>query len=228
MGNHEHEDARAEIFVQGHLPSTPGSPPPDREASNTISKATLGARIAALPFDKRRDTATQRPSTSAHGHENPQVQGHVGGLVVAPRERLPPVALDRRAASLGTAHLAVPVGLGNGVVPVAHDTVRATGYRTSSLRRQGMQHPNPAQAQTPPPPRRPERRQRRADGQQPLSRRAFAPATSLASLRTRIHRVPFTASFPSQGEKSRKLRGLRLFEGRATLVPEQPIRRPSP
>lgn len=58
--------------------------------------------------------------------------------MVAPRERLPPMALNRCTASFGAAHLAAPVGLGNGVISVAC-AVRAARYRASSVSRQGMQ-----------------------------------------------------------------------------------------
>ena len=151
---------------------------------------TLGARVP-LPF---RQTTRYHPKArhQHYGHEYPQIQRHVGGLVVAPRERLPPMTLDRCAASLGAAHLAVPVGLGNGVVSVAR-TVRATRYRTSNVSRQGMQ-PRIRRNRKPHPHRTDHDGTYDRSGQQPLSRRPLPPRP-LSFFRTQIHRVPFPLPF---------------------------------
>ncbi len=145
-----------------------------------------------LPF---RQTTRYHPKAQhqRYGHEDPQVQGHVGGLVVAPRERLPPMALNRCTASLGTTHLAVTIGFGNSVVPVAHDTC-ASGYRTNSLRRQRM-HTRIRRKSKPHPCHAGENGANDGDSHKPLTP-CLSPLQTVHFARIRFHR----SSFPRRKE----------------------------
>lgn len=156
-----------------------------------ISKAILGTRIAL----SLRQAVYGQPKAEhqRHGHENPQVQGHIGGLVVTASESIPAVALDRRATSLGTTHLAVTIGFGNSVLPVAHDTC-ASGYRTNSLRRQRM-HTRIRRKSKPHPCHAGENGANDGDSHKPLSP-CLSPLQTVHFARIRFHR----SSFPRRKE----------------------------
>lgn len=175
-----------------------------------------------LPF---RQTTRYHPKAQHqhYGHEYPQIQRHVGGLVVAPRERLPPMTLNRCAASLGAAHLAAPSGSGTASYPWHAPFVQpATGQAASAVR--GCSPESGATAN--PTPTAPTRTAPTTAAASSLFLADLCPRDRLASFELKFTAYPFLfLSFPT---KEPQAAGPAALRRESYLVPEQPIRRPSP